>query len=124
MGEIKFEEVLAEKRDMVWPVIKRYLDDLIRFPDFCTVSSKYTPMAKFHQKMVAEYPERKGKYLRPTLVLLTASAMGFSEEKATRTAAAMQVSEEWILMHDDIEDNLVQDYVDQLCLKLHSKYWI
>ena len=110
--EISFEEVLAGKKERVWPVIKGYLDDLINFPDFCKIPPKYASVADLHQKLVAEYPERKGKYLRPTLVLLTASAMGFSEKKALQTAAAMQVSEDWILNHDDIEGNLVHDYID------------
>lgn len=51
MDEVNFEEVLKEKRDKVWPVIKGYLDDLIDFPDFCKVSPKYAPMAEFHQKI-------------------------------------------------------------------------
>lgn len=108
MLKINFEQVLAEKREKVWPVIESYLKNLIDFPDFCKIPPKYTSMADFHQKMVADYPERKGKYLRPTLVLLTASAMGFPESKALQTAAAMQTSEDWILNHDDIEDDSLQ----------------
>jgi len=119
--KINFEEVLAEKRKKVWPLIRKYLDGLIDFPDYCRIPSKYTPMAKFHQRMVAEYPERKGKYLRPTLVLLTASAMGFSEEKASQTAAAMQVSEDWILNHDDIEDDSSQRRGKPVLHRMHGK---
>lgn len=106
--ETKFEEVLAEKRDRVWPVIKRYLEDSVKFPNFCKIPSKYASVAELHQKLIADYPERKGKYLRPSLVLLTASAMGFPEKKALKTAAAMQVSEDWLLNHDDIEDDSLQ----------------
>jgi len=54
---------------------------------------------------VSDYPHRKGKYLRPTLVCLTAEAMGANLRKALLTAAAMQISEEWLLIHDDLEDN-------------------
>ena len=110
--EISFEEVLKGKKERVWPVIKGYLDDSINFPNFCKIPSKYTAIAELHQKLIADYPERKGKYFRPTLVLLTASAMGFSQDGALQTAAAMQVSEDWILNHDDIEGNLVHDYID------------
>lgn len=106
--EIKFEDVLSEKREKVWPVINKYLNDLIKFPEFCKILPRYAPMVEFHQRIIAEYPARKGKYIRPTLVLLTASAMGFSEKKAIRTAVAMQVSEDWILNHDDIEDDSLQ----------------
>jgi geranylgeranyl diphosphate synthase type II len=46
-----------------------------------------------------------GKYIRPTLLLLTAQAMGASLKDSLTTAAAMQISEDWILNHDDIEDD-------------------
>ncbi len=105
---VDFEQVLFEKRNKVWPVIKKYLDGLVDFPLYGKIPSKYTPSADFHQKMVADYPQRRGKYLRPTLVLLTASALGFTEKKALLTAAAMQTSEDWILNHDDIEDGSEQ----------------
>jgi len=118
---IGFEQVLFEKRDEVWPVIKKYLDSLVDFPDFCQIPAKYSSMAELHQKMVADYPERKGKYLRPSLVLLTALAMGFPEEKALLTAAAMQTSEDWILNHDDIEDDSLQRRGKPALHKIYSK---
>lgn len=99
-----FLAVLEEKKSLVWPEIKRYLGLPVKFPSFCQVPTGYRRLLNFHREMVSEYPSRKGKYLRPSLVLLTAQAMGFPEERAIKTAAAMQVSEEWILDHDDIED--------------------
>lgn len=108
MNDIDFKQVLEEKKALVWPEIERYLNELSEFSDYCKIQDKYTSLVNFHQKLVAEYPKRKGKYLRPSLVLLTASAMGFSEEQAIKTAAAMQVSEDWILNHDDIEDDSLQ----------------
>ena len=112
---------MAEKKEKVWPLIKKYLDKLIDFPDFCEIPRKYSSIAEFHQKIVAEYPERKGKYLRPSLVLLTASAMGFPEEKVLQTAAAMQVSEDWILNHDDIEDDSLQRRGKPALHKIYGK---
>ena len=106
--KIDFKKVLAQKRDLVWPEIKSHLDTLLDFPQFCQVPVKYKRLAKFHQSIISEYPKRQGKYLRPSLTLLTASAMGFPEEKAVKTAAAMQMSEDWILNHDDIEDDSLQ----------------
>ncbi len=102
---INFLEVLKEKRDLVWPEIKEYLDSFTDFPEFCRIPSRYQKLINFHRKIIAEYPERKGKYIRPALVLLTASAMGLAEREAIKTAAAIQVSEDWILNHDDIEDD-------------------
>jgi len=55
--------------------------------------------------MVREYPLRQGKYLRPALVLLAASAMGFKPKLALPTAAAMQLSEDWLLIIDDFQDS-------------------
>lgn len=60
-----------------------------------------------HWEIVSEYPNRLGKYLRPTLLLLTAQAMGINPLAILDTAAAMQLSEEWILIHDDIEDDSI-----------------
>ena len=103
-----FKQVLEEKKQLVWPEIKSYLDSFLSFPSFCQVPAKYISLANFHRSIVSEYPERKGKYLRPALVLLTAKAMGYSQKKAIKTAAAMQISEDWILNHDDIEDDSLQ----------------
>jgi len=102
---MKFIDVLTRYRKIVWQEIENYLKLLNSFPSFCQPLKKYAKLVKFHQKLVADYPERKGKYLRPTLVLLTAGAMGFPLRKAIKTAAAMQISEDWILNHDDIEDD-------------------
>jgi len=106
--EVDFKKVLEEKKKLVWEEIKKYLESLLKFPDYCQISHKYQSLAHFHQKIISDYPERKGKYIRPTLLLLTASAMDFPEEKALRTAAAMQISEDWILNHDDVEDDSLE----------------
>lgn len=121
MTGINFESVLADKKEKVWPVVEKYLKNLIDFPNFCKIPSKYASVAQFHQQMVAEYPQRRGKYLRPTLVLLTASAMGFPESEAIQTASAMQVSEDWILNHDDIEDDSLQRRGKPALHKIYGK---
>lgn len=121
MGKIVFEDVLTEKRSKVWPVIEKYLNDLTSFPDYCRIPQKYSSLSSFHQKMVSDYPQRKGKYLRPTLVLLTAEAMGFPQGDTLQTAAAMQVSEDWILNHDDIEDDSLRRRGKPALHKLYGK---
>ncbi len=98
-----FEKVLEEKKAKVWPVISSYLEDP-SFPDVFRVPVKYRNDREKYWKIVREYPERKGKYVRPSLVLLTAEAMGVPEFQVLLTAAAMQVSEDWLLIHDDFED--------------------
>jgi len=106
--KIDFLQVLGQKREVVWKEIKNYLDSFINYPDYCQIPRRYSSLVRFHHKIVSEYPERKGKYFRPTLTLLTASAMGFPEKKAIKTAAAMQISEDWILGRDDIEDDSLE----------------
>jgi len=105
---INFLDVLRKKRGLVWPEIRRYLELMRQIPQYCQIPSKYSTEVDFHFQIIADYPERKGKYVRPALVLLTAEAMGFPQNKAIRTAAAMEVSENWILNHDDIEDDSLE----------------
>jgi geranylgeranyl diphosphate synthase type II len=63
---------------------------------------------KDHYEMIYDYPERGGKYIRPGLLLCTTVACGGEILDAITTAAAMEVSEDWILIHDDIQDKSLQ----------------
>ncbi len=58
-----------------------------------------------HYKIMRDYIDRQGKYRRPGLLLLTANMYGATMEEAILPAAAMQLSEDWILMQDDWEDD-------------------
>lgn len=101
---MNFEDVLVEKRKLVWQEIQGYFVQP-PLPHGFGIQRKYHQLAKFHWEIVTEYPKRQGKYLRPALVLLTCEALGVSQKRAIKTAAAMQTSEDWILAHDDFEDN-------------------
>ncbi len=90
MSANEFLKVLFEKRDLTYEEINKYLD-------------RNEP--KLHYEIVREYPRRKGKGLRPTLCLLTCEAFGGKPEKAIKTAAAIQMFEDWVLIHDDVEDD-------------------
>lgn len=105
MKGVDFLEVLKSYQDILWPVIEKAIIDSNKFPAFCSIDKKYQSELNFHLEIVSEYPRRKGKYLRPGLLLLTAQAMGAGLKSALNTAAAMQISEDWILNHDDIEDD-------------------
>lgn len=85
-----FIEILEEYREMVFKELIKYIPE--------KHDSEY-------YKILMDYPLRKGKYLRPTLLLLTCKMFGGDLKKAINTAVAVQLSEEWILIHDDIEDN-------------------
>lgn len=59
---------------------------------------------RFLYDLVAEYPRRGGRMLRPTICLATAQAFGASLEDALPTAAALEMLHNAFLVHDDIED--------------------
>lgn len=96
-------ETLKYYKRLIWPEVKRYLKSP-KFPSAFQISSRYKPLEKFHWKLTNEYPLRMGKYIRPTLLMLTTCALGKNAKLALKTAVAMQISEEWMLIHDDIED--------------------
>lgn len=54
--------------------------------------------------MVREYTDRRGKYARPNLALLWCELYGGRVENAFLSACAIQLVEDWVLMHDDWED--------------------
>lgn len=98
------KDTLEETKNLVWPEIDKYLKDPL-YPFQFQIPKEHQSEVDYYWKINREYPERKGKYLRPTLILLTAGAMGLDIKKTVKIAAAMQISEEWILIHDDIEDD-------------------
>ncbi|HET7099083.1 MAG TPA: polyprenyl synthetase family protein [Patescibacteria group bacterium] len=129
------KDTLQKTKDLVWPEIEKYLKDPA-YPIQFAIPDSYKDEANLYWKINREYPERKGKYLRPTLVLLTAQAFGIQNKKVVKTAASMQVSEDWILIHDDIEDKseirrgkptLQKMYGDELAINagdsLHVIMW-
>lgn len=99
--------ILKNYKKPVWREIKKYLKDP-EYADVFVPPSKYKLLVDKHWRLVREYPERQGKYLRPTLVLLTADAMAKDVKKAYKTAAAMQISEDWLLIHDDFQDGSIE----------------
>lgn len=88
--KINFLKELEELKKPVWKIVKNYL-------------IKKEP--KEFYRAVNEYPKRKGKYFRPGLLLLGTEMFGGRREDALTVAAAMQMSEEWLLVHDDFLDN-------------------
>lgn len=118
MQDKKAEEILKEYQKLVWPKVKRYLKSPL-LPKPFQIASKYKKEEQKFWEIVSDYPFRKGKYLRPTLVCLTAQAMGAKIEDTLNTAAAMQISEEWLLIHDDLEDDSPKR---RGLLSLHKKY--
>jgi geranylgeranyl diphosphate synthase type II len=54
--------------------------------------------------MMRDYPARPAKGLRPFLCVTSSRAAGGEESDCLLTAAAIELFQHWILIHDDIED--------------------
>jgi geranylgeranyl diphosphate synthase, type II len=63
-----------------------------------------TPEIDLLYRMMRDYPSRAGKGLRPGLLLILNRAFGGSDARALNTAAALELFQNWIVIHDDIED--------------------
>jgi geranylgeranyl diphosphate synthase, type II len=87
-------------------------------------------------KMMRDYPSRTAKGMRPFLCVTTCKAAGGEEDDALLTAACIELFQNWILIHDDIEDGselrrgepaLHKKYPESLALNagdaLHAKTW-
>jgi len=88
-----FKKTLKELQPPVWKEVQKYLPHK-------------TP--KDFYDIIADYPHRLGKYFRPGLVLLSTQMYGGKKQKAITTASAMQVSEDWLLVHDDFLDHSLE----------------
>jgi geranylgeranyl diphosphate synthase, type II len=54
--------------------------------------------------MMRDYPSRQAKGMRPFLCVTACRAAGGKEDDALLTAACIELFQNWILIHDDIED--------------------
>lgn len=59
---------------------------------------------RFLYDLVADYPQRGGKMMRPSLCICTARAFGASLEEALGSAIGIELMHNASLVHDDIED--------------------
>lgn len=87
-------EILAANKKAVDDYLFRFLPAVHPLPEITLL-----------YQMMREYPSRPGKGLRPSLCLLTCEALGGKRESALNTAAALELFQDWILIHDDIEDD-------------------
>ena len=87
-------------------------------------------------RMMRDYPQRKGKGLRPFFCVTTCRALGGEESESLLTAACIELFQNWILIHDDIEDSselrrgeptLHRKYDEGLAINagdaLHARMW-
>jgi geranylgeranyl diphosphate synthase type II len=60
--------------------------------------------ARYLYDLLADYPQRGGKMMRPSLCIATARAFGAQLEESLHTAVAIELLHNALLIHDDIED--------------------
>ena len=71
--------------------------------------------------MMRDYPERGGKGVRGSMCLLWCELFRGKREDALITAAALELFQNWILIHDDIED---ESDLRRGLPALHKKYGV
>lgn len=93
MNEASFFDILKS--------LKKRVDDYIF--DFIPTEHDIPEIVLLYE-MMRDYPSRSGKGLRPGLLMIFNRAFGGSDEKALNTAAALELFQNWIVIHDDVED--------------------
>ena len=92
ISEAEKNAIIEDTKTSVYRIIKEYIGASTSDPE--------------KLKMLLEYPSRQGHYRRPILCVLSALAFGASpNESLYKLAAALQLSEDWILMLDDMQDS-------------------
>jgi geranylgeranyl diphosphate synthase type II len=100
--------------------VKHRVDQLIL--DELLPKSHTVPAIDLLYTMMRDYPERPGKGMRPYLCVTSCKAFGGTEDGCLLTAAAIELFQNWILIHDDIEDG---SEMRRGSPSLHKKYgWV
>jgi geranylgeranyl diphosphate synthase type II len=77
--------------------------DTVIFRELPT-SHPHPDLERFYA-LLRNYPERGGKRLRGLVLLLSAAAHGAPWRAGLGVAAALELFQNWVLIHDDIEDD-------------------
>ncbi|MFT4729760.1 MAG: geranylgeranyl diphosphate synthase type II [Granulosicoccus sp.] len=84
---------------------------------------KYLPdrePKRYLYDIVADYPQRSGKMMRPSLCIATARAFGANLEDALATAVSIELLHNALLIHDDIQDESDERRGKSTLHKLHG----
>src|SRR5215813_103045 len=91
----------AAAQNLVPAMLKEY-GDVTRVA-LCDYLGPRNPQRHLYN-LVADYPRRGGRMLRPSLCIATARAFGAGVEEAVRTAVSLELFHNAFLVHDDVED--------------------
>ena len=97
MTMVEYTLMLEEMKRVKSRVDRLLLDDIL--PKTHTIAE-----VELLYKMMRDYPERGGKGMRPFICVTSCRAFGGSEDEALLTASCLELFQNWILIHDDIED--------------------
>lgn len=61
-----------------------------------------------YYRLLRDYPQRDGKLFRGRLTLLSTEAHGAPWRRGLPAAAALELFQNWVLVHDDIEDDSLE----------------
>ena len=89
-ADVLVREVLLEYGELTRREVRRHLP--------------HSEPAGYLYDLVADYPRRGGKMLRPCLCIAAARAFGAGAEDAVASAASIELLHNALLIHDDIED--------------------
>jgi geranylgeranyl diphosphate synthase type II len=88
------------------PMMLREYGDLTR-----AALTRYLPSReprRYLYDLLSDYPQRGGKMMRPSICIAAARLFGAPLEDAMRTAVAIELIHNALLIHDDIEDGSEQ----------------
>jgi geranylgeranyl diphosphate synthase, type II len=89
--------------DLVGRVLADARDDVLGVLDGLLAERRETGYGPLYE-LLADYPFREGKGLRPAICLAACRASGGRTEQALYSAAALELFHNAFLVHDDVED--------------------
>jgi geranylgeranyl diphosphate synthase, type II len=78
---------------------------IMNFTDHLLPRDHPIPEVALLYKMMRDYPNRPGKMIRSRLLVASCLAHGGKLEAALPLAVALELFQNWVLIHDDIEDD-------------------
>ena len=109
---VEYSQMLEEMKGVKSRVDRLLLEDIL--PKTHMIAE-----VELLYKMMRDYPERGGKGMRPFICVTSCRAFGGSEDEALLTASCLELFQNWILIHDDIEDG---SELRRGAPALHKKY--
>jgi geranylgeranyl diphosphate synthase, type II len=80
-------------------------DAILGFLDGVLPKHHATPEIELLYRMMRDYPWRGGKMIRSKILMASTLAHGGGFEDGLPLAAALELFQNWVLIHDDIEDD-------------------